>query len=41
MGFLWNWNFVFGTSKLFWFIPYDKGNAGPVGEGTFFIDKKR
>jgi len=23
MGREWNWNFVFGKSKLYWFIPYD------------------
>lgn len=37
MGTEWNWNFVFGKNELLWYLPFDKGLAGPIGDGTVFI----
>lgn len=40
MGLEWNWCFVFGKQKLLWFIPYCQGDAGPIGDGTFFMKQQ-
>lgn len=37
MGREWNWNFVFGKNKFFWFLPVDYGTGGPIGDGTVFM----
>ncbi len=37
MGREWNWNFVFGKNHWLWFLPYDQGIAGPIGDGTVFM----
>ena len=37
MGKEWNWNFVFGKNKFLWFVPYDQGPGGPIGDGTVFM----
>lgn len=34
MGSDFNWKFVFGSNKVFWFLPIDWGIGAPMGDGV-------